>query len=228
MNHITASAGALTKLTTCNSRQTKQTATNQQHATEQDTANKQAAERAHRDAHSKTPHQKQIAQHAHTATRHAQSQTRTDKHTRSPSEQHRARIQGNPATAPNRHSHGVSRHRLRPSATTHGNHTIPKQGIARSRPARSNTGSGQTVDKREIPGYPQREHPPTRRDNHANTVQTRKREKPTPHPPEQRRGKPQQAGAWTPADSRGIEPHPNNSSEPISSRTLHLAGLLSK
>ena len=109
-----------------------------------------------------------------------------------------------------------------------GNPATAKQGIARSRPARGNTGSGQTVDKREIPEYPQREHPPTRRDNHANTVQTRKREKPTPHPPEQRRGKPQQAGAWTPADSRGIEPHPNNSSEPISSRTLHLAGLLSK
>lgn len=126
------------------------------------------------------------------------------------------------------YSHGVSRHRLRPSADTHGNHTIPKQGIARSRPARDSTSSGQTVDKREIPEHPQREHPPTRRDNHANTVQTRKREKPTPRPPEQRRGKPQQAGAWTPADSRGIEPHPNNSSEPISSRTLHLAGLLSK
>ena len=50
-------------------------------------------------------------------------------------------------------------------------------------------------------------------------AETRKREKPTPRPPEQRRGKPQQAGTWTPADSRGIEPHPNNSSEPISSRT---------
>ena len=74
-------------------------------------------------------------------------------------------------------------------------HHPPNKGIARSRPARSNTGSGQTVDKREIPEYPQREHPPTRRDNHANTVQTRKREKPTPRPPEQRRGKHQQTGA---------------------------------
>lgn len=143
----------------------------------------------------KHPTKKQGAQHAHAATRHSQSQARTDKHTRSPSEQYCAKVQGNPATAPNRHSHGASRHRLRPSADTHGNHTIPKQGIARSRPARDSTSSGQTVDKREIPEHPQREHPPTRRDNHANTVQTRKREKPTPRPPEQRRGKPQQTGA---------------------------------
>ena len=162
MNHVTVGAGALTKRTPHNSRQTKQTATNQQHATEQDTADKQTAKRAHRDARSKTPHQK---------TRKPRNCTRIE------------------------YSHGVSRHRLRPSADTHGNHTIPKQGIARSRPARDSTSSGQTVDKREIPEHPQREHPPTRRDNHANTVQTRKREKPTPRPPEQRRGKPQQTGA---------------------------------
>ena len=122
----------------------------------------------------------------------------------------------------------ASRHRLRPSADTHGNHTVPKQGIARSRPARDSTSSGQTVDKREIPEHPQREHPPTRRDNHANTVQTRKREKPTPHPPEQRRGSPnrQEHGPQRTAEDSNLT-H-NHVSEPISSRALHLAGLLSK
>lgn len=181
MNHVTVGAGALTKRTTCNSRQTKQTATNQQHATLQAATDKQCRIDAQQHAPTQATHKARRAQ----TSAHAQPQQTTS----------RAKKQGNPATAPNRHSHGASRHRLRPSADTHGNHTIPKQGIARSRPARDSTSSGQTVDKREIPEYPQREHPPTRRDNHANTVQTRKREKPTPHPPEQRRGKPQQTGA---------------------------------
>ena len=181
MNHVTVGAGALTKRTTCNSRQTKQTATNQQHATEQDTADKQTAERAHRDARTDT----QVTHNnIPTPPKGAHAQENAPPKTRKPRD--RTHIE---------HSHGVSRHRLRPSADTHGNHTIPKQGIARSRPARDSTSSGQTVDKREIPEHHQREHPPTRRDNHANTVQTRKREKPTPRPQEQRRGKPQQTGA---------------------------------
>lgn len=104
----------------------------------------------------------------------------------------------------------------------------PNKGIARSRPARSNTGSGQTVDKREIPEHPQREHPPTRRDNHANTVQTRKREKPTPRPPEQRRGSPNRQEREPQRTAEDSNLTHNHVSEPISSRTLHLAGLLSK
>lgn len=196
MNHVTVGAGALTKRTPHNSRQTKQTATNQQHATEQDTADKQTAKRAHRDARSKTPHQKQIAQHAHTTTRHSQSQARTDKHTRSPSEQHRAlEYKETPQPHPTGTVTGHPVIAYAPAPPRTETTPSPNKGIARSRPARSNTGSGQTVDKREIPEHPQREHPPTRRDNHANTVQTRKREKPTPRPPEQRRGKPQQTGA---------------------------------
>lgn len=95
----------------------------------------------------------------------------------------------------------------------------PNKGIARSRPARSNTGSGQTVDKREIPEYPQREHPPTRRDNHANTVQTRKREKPTPRPPEQRRGSPNRQEREPQRTAEESNPTHNHVSEPISSRT---------
>lgn len=71
----------------------------------------------------------------------------------------------------------------------------PNKGIARSRPARSNTGSGQTVDKREIPEHPlegtsahaarqPREHGPDKE----------KREAHTP-PARAKAGKPQQAGA---------------------------------
>ena len=77
MNRVTVGAGALTKRTPHNSRQTKQTATNQQHATEQDTADKQTAERAHRDArtdtqvtHNSTSNPKQGA-HAHENAPHA-------------------------------------------------------------------------------------------------------------------------------------------------------------
>lgn len=72
--------------------------------------------------------------HGHTATRaqthatHKARRAQTSAHAQPQQTTPRARVQGNPATAPNRHSHGASRHRLRPSTTTHGNHTIPKQG----------------------------------------------------------------------------------------------------
>ena len=105
------------------------------------------------------------------------------------------------------------------NTTTPSNHT-PTRGAC-SRAARNALITSQP----QVNGN-HHEHTPTRECAHPsdaesrpNMAETRKREKPTPRPPEQRRGKPQQTGAWTPADSRGLEPHPNKTSEPISSRT---------
>lgn len=100
-------------------------------------------------------------------TRHQLKTATRNGHARKPRNRtQQARSRGVPSSPTPQHHHARKPHN-------------PKRGIACSRPARSNTGSGQTVDKREIPEHPQRERPPTRRDNHANTVQTRKREKPT-------------------------------------------------
>ena len=98
-------------------------------------------------------------------------------------------------------------------------------------PSRAGCAShGPAIGEREPPGHaPSGARPPRRRGEPPEHGRDKeKREAHTHRQPEQRRGKPQQSRAWTSADSRGIEPHPNNSSEPISSRTLHLAGLLSK
>ena len=81
----------------------------QQHATEQDTADKQTAERAHRDARTDT----QVTHNnIPTPPKGAHAQENAPPKTRKPRD--RTHIE---------HSHGASRRRLRPDTATHGNHT---------------------------------------------------------------------------------------------------------
>lgn len=137
MNHVTPGAGALTKRTPHNSRQTKQTATNQQHATEQDTADKQTAER-HRDTrtdtqitHNNTPNPKQGAH----AQENAPPKTRKPRNC--------TRIE---------YSHGVSRHRIR-NQRHHTQQPHPTRGAFPSRTQCAN--HGPATGEREPP----RTHP---------------------------------------------------------------------
>lgn len=134
MNNVTPRAGALTKRTTCNRRQTNQNTTNRQQATQRDTTDKQTAEAG-------TPRQ-------------AQQNTPPETRRAAPGEQHHTQTQGNPVTALT--SSTVTGHPVVAYAPTppRAETTPPPTGAARSRPARSNTGSGQTVDKREIPEHP--------------------------------------------------------------------------
>lgn len=140
MNHVTVGAGALTKRTTCNSRQTKQTATNQQHATPQAATDKQCRIDAQQHAPTQATHKARRAQ----TSAHAQPQQTTSrtKNKETPQPHPTGTVTGYPVIA---YAPAPPRTETTPS---------PNKGIARSRPARSNTGSGQTVDKREIPEHP--------------------------------------------------------------------------
>lgn len=120
---------------------------------------------------------------------------------------------------------GASRHRIR-NQRHHTQQPHPTRGAC-SLAARNSLVTAQPQAKGNHHG-----HTPTRwrahpddAESRPNMAETRKREKPTPRPPEQRRGKPQQAEAWTPADSRGLEPHPHNVSEPLSRRTQRPRGI---
>ena len=95
-------------------------------------------------------------------------------------------------------------------------------------PSRAGCAShGPATGEREPPGHaPHGARPPERRGEPPEHGRDKeKREVHTHRPPEQRRGKPQQAGERTPADSRGIEPHPHNVSEPLSRRTQRPRGI---
>ena len=167
--------------------------------------------------------------HTPTKTREKQGAYR-QAHTRGPSEQHHAlENKETPAAAPTRHSHrGIPTPHTQPTPP-HPATTPRQESMFPSRAQCANHGpaTGERESPRTHPNKGVR--PPERRGEPPEHGRDKeKREVHTHRPPEQRRGKPQQAGERTPADSRGIEPHPHNVSEPISSRTLHLAGLLSK
>lgn len=136
--------------------------------------------------------------------------------------------QGNPATAPTRHSHGASRHRIR-NQRHHAQQPHPPQGAC-SLAARNALITAQP----QVKGN-HHEHTPTRECAHPsdaesrpNMAETRKREKPTPRPPEQRLGSPNRQEREPQRTAEDSNLTHNHVSEPISSRALHLAGLLSK
>lgn len=122
-------------------------------------------------------------------TSHAQGKARTNKRTRAATANNITRQkQGNPATAPNRHSHGASRHRIR-NQRHHARQPHPTRGVFPSR-ARC-AGHGPATGERETPEHaPQGRAHPDDAESRPNMAETRKREKPTPRPPEQRRGSP--------------------------------------
>ena len=130
---------------------------------------------------------------------------------------HPTKKQGNPATAPNRHSHGASRHRLRPSTDTHGNHT-PTGSMFPSRAQCAN--HGPATGEREPPerAHTGRAHPDDA-ESRPNMAETRKREKHTPRPPEQRRGSPNRQEHEPQRTAEESNLTHNHVSEPISSRT---------
>ena len=159
MNHVTPDAGALTKRTPHNSRQTKQTATNQQHSTGRGAADKQ-----HRvDTRANAP-------------RHPPQNThpKQDAQTRKPRD--RTHIE---------HSHGASRRRLRPDATTRSNHT--PHG-ARSLAARNALITAQPQAKGKHPNTPQQGSTPTRATRRAARTWPRQGKERSPRPARQSKG----------------------------------------
>ena len=147
MNHVTVGAGALTKRTPHNSRQTTQTATNKHKAEPPHTNGKQTTER-HRDArtdtqvtHNNTPNPKQGA--------HAQENA---PHARKPPQPHQ------PGTAT-----GVPRHRIR-NQRHHTQQPHPTRGAFPSRAQCANHG----------PATGERE-PPRTRPNRSTPTQTTRR-----------------------------------------------------
>lgn len=165
-------------------------------------------------------HTRNKAHNTHTppATRHAQSQARTDKHTRSPSEQHRARIQGNPRSRTNQaQPQGHPDTAYATNATTPGNHT---PGGACPLAARNALTTAQPQAKGKHPNTPHqgRAHP-NDAESRPNVAETRKREKHTPRPPEQRRGSPNRQEHEPQRTAEESNLTHNHVSEPISSRT---------
>lgn len=202
MNHVTPDAGALTKRTPHNSRQAKQTATKKHKAEPPHTNDKQTTER-HRDTrtdtqvtHNNTPNPKQGA--------HAQENA---PHARKPPQPHQ------PGTAT-----GASRHRIR-NQRHHAQQPHPPQGAC-SLAARNALITAQPQVKGNHHEHtPTGARPPRRRGEPPEHGRDKEKREAHAPPARAKAGNPQQAGTWTPADSRGIEPHPHNVSEPISSRT---------
>ena len=134
-----------------NSQQTTQTATNQQHATEQDTADKQTAARAHRDARTDT----QVTHNniPTTPKRRARARKRPAKNKETP----QPRLTGT-AT-------GASRHRIR-NQRHHAQQPHPTQGVFPSRAQCAN--HGPATGEREPP-----EHTTTRECAHPDNAESR-------------------------------------------------------
>lgn len=127
--------------------------------------------------------------------------------------------QGNPATAPTRHSHGASRHRIRNQRHhTQQPHHTPTGSMFPSRAQCAN--HGPATGEREPPerAHTGRAHPDDA-ESRPNMAETRKREKHTPRPPEQRRGSPNRQEHEPQRTAEESNPTHNHVSEPISSRT---------
>ena len=143
---------------------------------------------------------------------------------------HPPQTQGNPSNRTNQaQPQGHPDTAYATSATTHSNHT--PHG-AHSRAARNAliTAQPQGNGNHQDTPHTGRAHPGDA-ESRPDVAETRKRQeshKLRLEAPKEVKNRHQNSACGTLADSRGIEPHPNNSSEPISSRTLHLAGLLSK
>ena len=152
-------------------------------------------------------------------TSHAQGKARTNKRTRAaPVNSTMRQKQGNPATAPTRHSHGASRHRIR-NQRHHAQQPHPTRGAC-SLAARNALITAQPQVKGNRPNTPHqgRAHPDDA-ESRPNMAETRKREKHTPRPPEQRRGSPNRQEHEPQRTAEESNPTHNHVSEPISSRT---------
>lgn len=154
MNRITGSARALTKRTPYNSSQTTQTATNQQRATQHAASDKQCRIDAQ--------------QHAPTQATHKARRARA-----APVNSTVRQKQGNPATAPTRHSHGASRHRIR-NQRHHARQPHPRRGAFPSRAQCAN--HGPATGEREPPerAHTGRAHPDDA-ESRPDVAETRKR-----------------------------------------------------